>query len=143
MRCGERVSADGVRRPIAVGVAAPAFAQRVSLSAFGGDGGVVRMDDGAVTFKGGSISNSTAVRVCAKRESRVCAPWYGTLRGAARPMDGAHGAAHACCGEWCTVYGACGRSGASEYDAPVRYAMCMLLHRRALRVASARVGSEQ
>jgi hypothetical protein len=37
------------------------------------------------------------------------------LRGAARPMDGAHGAAHACCGEWCTVYGACGRSGACEH----------------------------
>jgi hypothetical protein len=34
------------------------------------------------------------------------ASWYGMLRGAARPMDGAHGAAHACCGEWCTAYGA-------------------------------------
>jgi hypothetical protein len=140
-------------------------------------GGVVRMDDGAVTFKGGSIANSTAgVRApsaccigarcvlhrrgrgaradcngrgcaglcaanrrrgahgrwgrhvqgrldreqhggaCAQRESRVRAPWYGMLRGAARPMDGAHGAAHACCGEWCTVYGAWSRSGACEYS---------------------------
>jgi hypothetical protein len=42
---------------------------------------------------------------CAQRELRVPAPWYGMLRGAARPMDGAHGAAHACCGEWCTAYG--------------------------------------
>jgi hypothetical protein len=97
-----RVSAEGVQRPIATGVAAPACAQE--------SGGVVDMDDGAVTFKGGSIANSTAVRACAQRESRVRAPWYGMLRGAARPMDGAHGAAHACCGEWCTVYGACGRS---------------------------------
>jgi hypothetical protein len=53
---------------------------------------------------------------CAERESRVRAPWYGKLRGAARPMDGAHGAAHACCGEWCSVYGACGPSGACEYS---------------------------
>ncbi len=56
--CGDaqfgRVSADGVRRPIAMGVAAPAGAQDY--------GGVVHMVDGAVTFKGGSISNSTAVR---------------------------------------------------------------------------------
>ena len=28
------------------------------------DGGVVRMDDGAITFKGGTISNTTAVSVC-------------------------------------------------------------------------------
>jgi hypothetical protein len=55
MRSGERVSADGVRRPIELGVAALAGAQD-------SDGGVVRMRDGAVTFKGGSISNSTAVR---------------------------------------------------------------------------------
>jgi hypothetical protein len=48
---------------------------------------------------------------CAERESRVRARWYGMLRGAARPMDGAHGAAHTCCGEWCTVYGACGGGG--------------------------------
>ncbi len=48
------VSADGMRRPIAIGVAAPACAQY--------DGGVVRMSDGAVTFKGGSISNTKAVR---------------------------------------------------------------------------------
>jgi hypothetical protein len=35
-------------------------------------GGVVLMDDGAVTFKGGSISNSTAVRAtCAQRELHV------------------------------------------------------------------------
>jgi hypothetical protein len=52
---------------------------------------------------------------CAQRELRLPAPWYGVLRGAARPMDGAHGAAHARCGEWCTVYGACGRSGSCEY----------------------------
>ncbi len=110
-QCGDaqlgRVSADGVRGPIAMGVAAMACAQR--------SGGVVSMFDGAVTFKGGSISNSTSVRACAERESRVRAPWYGMLRGAARPMDGAHGAAHACCGEWCTVYGALSRSGACEY----------------------------
>ncbi len=81
-----------------MGVAASACAQN-------SDGGVVHMVDGAVTFKGGSISNSTAVRACAERESRVRAPWYGMLRGAARPMDGAHSAAHACCGEWCMVYG--------------------------------------
>jgi hypothetical protein len=37
--------------------------------------------------------------VCAERESRVRAPWYGMLRGAARPMDGAQGEAHACRGE--------------------------------------------
>jgi hypothetical protein len=82
----------------------------VGCAQFGG--GVVRMDDGAVTFKGGSISNSIAVRACAQRESRVRAPWYGMLRGAARPMDGAQGA---CCGEWSTVCGACCRSGACEY----------------------------
>ncbi len=65
-----RVSADGVRRPIAMGVAAPAGAQDY--------GGVVRMDDGAVTFKGGSIANSTAVRACAERESRGprAVVWY-------------------------------------------------------------------
>ncbi len=49
-----------------MGVAAPACAQ---------DYGVVSMEDGAVTFKGGSISNSKAVRACAERESRVPAPW--------------------------------------------------------------------
>jgi hypothetical protein len=71
-----------------MGVAAPACAQN--------GGGVVMMFDGAVTFKGGSISNTKAsVRACAERESRVRAPWYGMLRCAARPMDGAHGAAHA------------------------------------------------
>jgi hypothetical protein len=43
----------------------------------------------------------------ASRASR--APWDGMLRGAARPIDGAHGA---CGGELCTVYGACGRRGA-------------------------------
>jgi hypothetical protein len=108
-QCGDaqlgRVSADGVRRPIAMGVAASACAQD--------GGGVVRMADGAVTFKGGSISNSTAVRApsasrASVRRGMVC--W----RGAARPMDGAHGVAHACCGEWCTVYGALSRSGACE-----------------------------
>jgi hypothetical protein len=74
------------------------------------------MKDGAVTFKGGSIANSTAVRACAQCESRVRARWYGMLRGAARRINGAHGAAHACCGEWCTVCGACGGSGACEYS---------------------------
>jgi hypothetical protein len=65
-----RVSADGVRRPIAMGVAAPACAQY--------DGGVVGMYDGAVTFKGGSISNSRAwvrapsVRCASLRRGMVC-----------------------------------------------------------------------
>jgi hypothetical protein len=40
--------------PIAIGVAAPACAQ------YNG-GGVVSMTDGAVTFKGGNISNAMAV----------------------------------------------------------------------------------
>ncbi len=61
--------ADGVRRPIAIAVAAPACAQD-------GGGGVVRMNDGAVTFKGGAISNSKA----AVRPARVARPramiWY-------------------------------------------------------------------
>ncbi len=71
-----RVSVDGVRRPIAIGVAAPACAQ---------DGGVVRMDDGAVTFKGGSISNSTVVRApSASRASvRHGMVWYVARRGTA------------------------------------------------------------
>jgi hypothetical protein len=92
--------------PIAIGVAAPACAQ------FGG--GVVKMDDGAVTFKGGSISNTKATVRAPSARGASPAPWYGMLRGAAWPMDGAHGAAHACCGERCTVYGACGRRGACE-----------------------------
>jgi hypothetical protein len=50
-----------------MGVAAPACAQWV-----GGDGGVVRMNVGAVTFKGGSISNSTAA-VRAPSASRASA----------------------------------------------------------------------
>ncbi len=50
-----RVPADGVRRPIAIRAAAPDCAQD-------GYGGVVRMDGGAVTFKGGTISNAKAVR---------------------------------------------------------------------------------
>jgi hypothetical protein len=58
-----RVWADGVRRPIAMGVAAPACAQ------YGG--GVVDMSDGAVTFTGGTISNSTAVRVSPLRSPVV------------------------------------------------------------------------
>jgi hypothetical protein len=131
-----RVSADGVRRPIATGGAALACAQ-------GGSGGVVRMEDGAVTFKGGSISNSTAVRACAQREWRIRARWYGMLRGAARPMDGAHGAR---CGEWCAVYGAFGRRGACCIGciiivASMRVASVLrrALHRCALHVASARV----
>jgi hypothetical protein len=59
-----RVSADGMRRPIAIGVAAPACAQD--------SGGVVRMVDGAVTFKGGSISNSKAVRARPLHLLHVC-----------------------------------------------------------------------
>ena len=115
-----------------MGVAAPACAQF--------RGGVVRMDDGAVTFKGGSISkNSTAVRApSASRASR--APWDGMLRAAARPMDGAHGA---CCGEWCTVYGAWSRRGACcvcciIIVASMRVASVLrrALHRCALHVAS-------
>jgi hypothetical protein len=47
-----------------MGVAAPACAQ---------GGGVVIMDDGAVTFKGGSISNSTAAGVRAPSASRASA----------------------------------------------------------------------
>jgi hypothetical protein len=39
------------------------------------DGGVVRMDDGAITFKGGSISNTKAVR--SPRELR--APHHDTV----------------------------------------------------------------
>jgi hypothetical protein len=139
-QCGDaqlgRVSADGVRRPISTGGAALACAQ-------GGSGGVVRMEDGAVLFKGGSISNSTAVRACAQRESRVRAAWYGMLRGAARPMDGAHGAR---CGEWCAVYGACGRRGACCIGciiivASMRVASVLrrALPRCALHVASVRV----
>jgi hypothetical protein len=130
MRSGGRVSADGLRGPIAMGVAAPAGAQN--------EGGVVRMDDGAVTFKGGSISSSTAVRApSASRASR--APWYGMLRGAARPIDGAHGA---CCGEWCTVYGAWSRRGACCVCCIIIVASMRVatVHRRALYVASARVG---
>ncbi len=48
-----RVSADGARGPICGGRGVSGCAQ---------NGGVVRMDDGAVTFKGGTISNTTAVR---------------------------------------------------------------------------------
>jgi hypothetical protein len=68
--CAHRLlSADGVRRPIAIRAAAPACAQ------YGG--GVVDMDDGVVTFKGGSISNTKAVRApsasCAfARRGMVC-----------------------------------------------------------------------
>jgi hypothetical protein len=53
-----RVSANGVRGPIAMGLAGSAYAQWF--------GGVVRMEDGAVTFKGGSISNSS-LRVASVR----------------------------------------------------------------------------
>ncbi len=66
--------ADGVRGPIAVGVERLACAQ-------GYGGGVVRMEDGAVTFKGGSISNSTAVR--APSASRASVVWYVARRGTA------------------------------------------------------------
>ncbi len=47
-----------------------------------GNGGVVRMDDGAVTFKGGTISNTKAVRVCALRSlvaRRKCS-FFGAAR---------------------------------------------------------------
>jgi hypothetical protein len=37
-----------------------------------GNGGVVRMDDGAVTFKGGTISKATAVRALLLRLLHVC-----------------------------------------------------------------------
>ena len=56
-------------------------------------GGVVRMVDGAVTFKGGSISNSTAVRV---RLSRSRVPRHLVLG----PLL-LHGAVHALRDEWC------------------------------------------
>ncbi len=98
MRSWERVSADGVRGPIAMGVAAPACAQ-----AFG-YGGVVRMEDGAVLFKGGSISNSTAVRApgasraSARRGMVCCAAPHG--RWMARKV---HVAA---CGVRCTAHAA-------------------------------------
>ncbi len=74
-RCavGAGVGGRGAR-PIAMGVAAPACAQF---------GGVVSMFDGAVTFKGGSISNSTAaVRApsasCASRAVVWCVARCGT-----------------------------------------------------------------
>jgi hypothetical protein len=101
-RCavGERVSADGVRGPNALGVAAPACAQDEG-------GGVVRMDDGAVTFKGGSIANSTAV--CAPSASRAsarggmvcCAVRHG--RWMARTVRRTLAAAS---GVWCTAHAA-------------------------------------
>jgi hypothetical protein len=97
---------------------------------------------------------------CAQRESRVHAPRYGTLRGAARPMDGAHGAAHACCGERFTSMRVASVHRGALHVALARVgvlhrfcvascvcARCMLhrraLHRRALhrRVASAWVAS--
>ncbi len=143
-----RVSADGVHRPIALGVAAPAYAQDY------GYGGVVRMEDGAVTFKGGSISNSTAVRACARRESRVprAVGWYvarcGTADGwrarrmlrpvvcGVRRMRPAWSVLcmlhHHCCIDACCI-------GASARVASVRAACCVgaccVLHRRVLHVA--------
>jgi hypothetical protein len=71
-----RVSADGVRRPISIRAAAPACAQD--------SGGVVDMSGGAVMFKGGSISNSTAaVRApSASRASRAVV-WYVSRCGTA------------------------------------------------------------
>ncbi len=87
-----------------MGVAAMAGAQNY------GSGGVVRMEDGAVTFKGGSISNSTAVRApsasraSARRGGMVCcAVRHG--RWMARTVRFTHAAAL----HWCMVYGACGR----------------------------------
>jgi hypothetical protein len=38
----------------------------------GGDGGVVRMSDGNVTFKGGTISDTTAVRARPLRSHVAC-----------------------------------------------------------------------
>jgi hypothetical protein len=78
-------------------------------------GGVVRMLDGAVTFKGGSISNTNAVSLRLARVARPGAVVWYVMRGAARPVVRAHGAAHACCSEWSTVYGTCGRRGACQY----------------------------
>ncbi len=91
-----------------MGVAAPACAQY--------NGGVVMMYDGAVTFKGGSISNSTAVR--APRASRAsarggmvcCAVRHG--RWMARTVWRTHAAAQ----QWFTMCGALSRSGACEYS---------------------------
>ena len=61
--------------PIAIGVAAPACAQ---------SGGVVSMEDGAVTFRGGLISNTkAAVRApSASRASRAVV-WYVSRCGTA------------------------------------------------------------
>ena len=56
------MSADGMRGPIALGVAASAGAQY--------DGGVVRMGDGAVTFKGGSIGRRRGC--CGGRAAARC-----------------------------------------------------------------------
>jgi hypothetical protein len=60
-------------------------------------------------------TSRTPPRRCV-RPARVARPasWDGTLRGAARPIDGAHGAARACCDKWCTVYGTFGRRGSCE-----------------------------
>ena len=54
-----------VLRVLAWGSDEAYVAMRSKSSRYGG--GVVCMVDGAVTFKGGSISNSTAVRACAQR----------------------------------------------------------------------------
>ncbi len=48
-------------------------------------GGVVRMGDGAVTFKGGSISNSTAVRAPSASGASRAIIWYVARR---RTSDG-------------------------------------------------------
>ena len=54
MPAGAGVGGRGAR-PICGGLGCTGCAQY-------GNGGVVRMDDGAVTFKGGTISNTKAVR---------------------------------------------------------------------------------
>jgi hypothetical protein len=62
MRVGAGVDGRGAR-PIDGGRGCAGCAQ---------DGGVVRMDDGAVTFKGGTISRAVAVRVHALRSHVAC-----------------------------------------------------------------------
>ena len=56
--------------PFAIGVNCAGCAQ------FFGLGGVVRMDDGAVTFRGGSISNSTAVRAPSASGASRVVEWH-------------------------------------------------------------------
>ncbi len=62
MRAGAGVGGRGAR-PICGGRGCAGCAQ---------DGGVVRMDDGAVTFKGGTISGAVAVRARVAFARRKC-----------------------------------------------------------------------